>query len=117
MKARPALLALLMFAAQGSPSAAQSPGASQAQDLANCAGAVAAVADFDVVTFPAGSYGEWAPVLTNILARLAREPGMEGMTGRYAASAARTGWLERPRAELNRAASDCRRRYGAHEHG
>jgi hypothetical protein len=115
MKARAALFALLTVAAQASPSSAQS--ASQAQELANCAGAVAALADFDVVTFPAGAHGEWAPVLTSILDRLSREPGMEGLTGRYAASAARTYWLERPAAELTRVASDCRRRYGAHDHG
>jgi hypothetical protein len=117
MNVRLALLALLTVTTNAAPVAAQSPGASQAQELADCAGAVAAFADFDVVTFPAGAYGEWAPVLAGILERLSREPGMEGMTGRYAASAARASWLERSSAELTRAASDCRRRYGAHDHG
>ncbi len=117
MRVRTVFLTLLTLMTLSSPSHAQSPSAGQAQELANCAGAVAALADFDVITYPAGAYGEWAPVLTNILARLSREPGMEGMTGRYAASAARTNWLERPSAELNRAASDCRRRYGAPQHG
>jgi hypothetical protein len=111
------LAAALAFAAATAPAAAQSPSASRAQDLANCAGAVAALADFDVITFPAGAYGEWQPVLARILDALNREPGVEGMTGRYAAGAARTYWLERPRAERERAAGECRTQFGEQEHG
>jgi hypothetical protein len=93
------------------PGWAQPPNASQAQELANCAGAVAAVGNLDVVAFPAGAEGEWAPVMARILEALNAQPGVEGITGRYAASAARGHWLEQPRAEQERAANECRRRY------
>lgn len=93
------------------PAAAQSPDASQAQDLSNCAGAVAAVGDLDVVNYPRGADGEWADVLGRILERLNREEGVEGMTGRYAASAAKDFWREQPRAEREAAAEQCRERY------
>jgi hypothetical protein len=89
----------------------QDPNASQAQDLTNCAGAVSAVGDIDVLIYPRGASGEWAPLLGAILERLNREPGVEGMTGRYAASAARSYWLEQPRAEREAAAQRCRSRY------
>ncbi|MGE0740446.1 MAG: hypothetical protein AB7O98_03825 [Hyphomonadaceae bacterium] len=87
--------------------------ASQAQELANCAGAVAAIGGFDVLSFPRGAEGEWAPVMTAILAALNREPGVEGMSGRYAASAAREFWSEQPPTELDAAAQACRTRYGS----
>ena len=94
------------------PAAAQpSPETSQAQDLTNCAGAVAAQAGVNVVTF-AGNGGEWSDLLAAILARLNREPGVEGMTGRYAASAAREFWAEQPRAEREAYAEGCRERFG-----
>lgn len=117
MKFAAALVCALTLAALAAPAAAQTPRASQVQELANCAGAVAAVADFDVVTFPAGAHGEWTPVLTHILEMLAREPGMEGVSGRHAANAARSHWLERTETQRTRAAQECRRRYGAHHHG
>ena len=53
-----------------------------------------------------------APVLTRILERLNTEPGVEGMTGRYAGSAAKDFWSERPRAEREAAANRCRERFG-----
>ena len=89
----------------------QDPSASQAQDLTNCAGAVAAYGNLDVLAYPRGASGEWAVVLGSILTRLNREPGVEGMTGRYAASAARSYWSEQPRAAQQTAATQCRSRY------
>lgn len=89
----------------------QDPSASQAQDLSNCAGAVAAQGNIDVLTYPRGASGEWAVALGSILTRLNREPGVEGMTGRYAASAARSFWAEQPAAERAAAAEQCRSRY------
>ncbi|WP_395644998.1 hypothetical protein [Terricaulis sp.] len=89
----------------------QDPNASQAQDLTNCAGAVAAYGDLDVLAYPRGASGEWPVVLGSILTRLNREPGVEGMTGRYAASAARSYWAEQPRAAQQTAATQCRARY------
>lgn len=89
----------------------QDPSASQAQDLTNCAGAVAAFGNLDVLSYPRGASGEWAVVLGSILTRLNREPGVEGMTGRYAASAARSYWSEQPRAAQQTAATQCRSRY------
>jgi hypothetical protein len=96
-----------------SPAAAQSPEASQAQDLSYCAGAVAAVGDLDVVAYPRGASGAWADLLGRILERLNREEGVEGMTGRYAASAAKDYWREQPAAEREAAANACRTRYGS----
>ena len=107
-----AIAALLTIALHAAPARAQSPEASLAQDLANCAGAVAAFADLDVLAYPRGAGGEWAPVLGAILDALNREPGVEGMTGRYAASAARSHWAEQPRAELEAQANQCRARFG-----
>lgn len=88
------------------------PSASLAQDLSSCAGAVAAVGNFNVLTHPTGASGEWASVLTRILERLSTEPGVEGMTGRYAASAAKDFWNDQPRAERQAAANTCRERFG-----
>lgn len=108
----PRSVAILIAAAiLATPATAQSPEASQAQDLSNCAGAVAAVGDIDVLTYPRGARGEWADALGRILARLNREEGVEGMTGRYAASAARSFWEEQPNSELEAAAAACRQRY------
>jgi len=104
--------AFIISALLAAPAGAQDPNASQAQDLSNCAGAVAAVGDLDVLTYPNGASGEWAEVLGRILERLNREPGVEGMTGRYAASAARSFWAEQPRAEREAAANACRDRFG-----
>lgn len=105
--------AFVMSAPISAPAAAQDPNASQAQDLSYCAGAVAAAGDLDVLAYPAGAAGEWAPLLGRILERLNREPGVEGMTGRYAASAARSYWAERPSGEREAAARACRERFGA----
>jgi hypothetical protein len=90
----------------------QSPEASMAQELSSCAGAVAAFAELDVLSYPDGATGEWAPVLGAILEALNRERGVEGMTGRYAASAARSHWAEQPRAELEAEAHECRAGFG-----
>jgi hypothetical protein len=100
--------AALLFA----PSAfAQSPEASQAQDLSLCAGAVAAVGNLDVVNYPRGASGEWSDLLGRILERLNREEGVEGMTGRYAASAAKDYWREQSASQRQAAANRCRERY------
>ena len=96
-----------------SPARAQSPEASQAQDLTNCAGAVAALGGYDVLTFAGNESNEWGAVLARIMAAMNREPGVEGMTGRYAASAARGFWAERPRAEQEAQARSCRERFGS----
>jgi hypothetical protein len=103
-----AFVSTALFAA---PAAAQD--ADLAQDLSSCAGAVAAVGNLDVLTHPRGASGEWSAVLGRILARLNTEDGVEGMTGRYAASAARSFWAERPRAEREAAANRCRDRFGS----
>ncbi len=105
--------ALLMSALIAAPAAAQDPDASQAQDLSNCAGAVAAVGDLDVLTHPRGVSGQWAATLTRILEQLNTEPGVEGMTGRYAASAAKDHWREQPAAEREAAAAACKDRFAA----
>ena len=109
--ARNAIVAALGAAALGTPAQAQN--ASMAQDLSNCAGAVAAVGNLDVLTYPRGASGEWAPLLGRILDALNREEGVEGMTGRYAASAAKGFWQEQPAAERAAAADQCRTRFGS----
>jgi hypothetical protein len=110
--ARNAILAAFAAAAFiSAPAHAQN--ASQAQDLSNCAGAVAAQGNLDVLTYPRGASGEWADVLGRILERLNREEGVEGMTGRYAASAAKGHWAEQPAAERAAAANECRSRFGS----
>lgn len=104
---------ILAGALAAAPAHAQAPEASLAQDLSNCAGAVAAFANFDVMAYPRGASGVWSIVLGEILGRLNQEPGVEGMTGRTAASAARAYWAERPRAEQEQAATRCRARFGS----
>lgn len=110
--ARNAIVAALGAAALLS-TPAQAQNASMAQELSNCAGAVAAVGNLDVLTFPNGSAGEWAPLLGRILEALNHEEGVEGMTGRYAASAAKGFWQEQPAAERTAAANQCRTRFGS----
>lgn len=107
---RCAITAALAAAALSTPARAQD--ASQAQDLSLCAGAVAAVGNLDVLTYPRGASGEWSNLLGLILDRLNREEGVEGMTGRYAASAAKGYWLEQSAAERTTAANACRARFG-----
>jgi hypothetical protein len=81
--------------------------------LADCAGAVAAQGGLNPVTHPHGGVqGQWPALLSAILTRLHVEPGLQGMTGRYAASAARTYWAARPRAARLAAANRCRDRFG-----
>jgi hypothetical protein len=41
------------------------------------------------------------------------EEGVEGMTGRYAASAAKGFWAEQPAAERAAAANECRARFAS----
>ena len=48
-----------------------------------------------------------------ILARLRVEPGVEGMTGRYAANAARDYWSGQPAGERRTAAEACRTRFAS----
>lgn len=103
----------LAAALLSTPAMAQSPEASLAQDLSNCAGAVAAVGNLDVVRYPLGAEGAWSEVLGRILERLNVEPGVEGMTGRYAASAARDFWREQSAAEREAAANRCRERFAS----
>ena len=103
-----ALAVAMLFSA---PASAQS--ASSAQELSHCAGAVAAQANLDVFAYPRGANGEWAPVLGRILEALNREEGVEGMTGRYAASAAKGFWQDQPAAERAAAANECRARFGS----
>lgn len=107
---RNAIAAALAVGALSTPAHAQN--ASMAQDLSVCAGAVAAVGNLDVLTYPQGASGEWAPLLGRILEALNREEGVEGMTGRYAASAAKGFWLEQSARERTAAANECRTRYG-----
>ena len=109
--ARNAIVAALGAAALGTPAQAQN--ASMAQDLSNCAGAVAAAGNLDVFTYPRGASGEWAGALGRILDALNREEGVEGMTGRYAASAAKGFWAEQPAAERTAAANACRARFAS----
>jgi hypothetical protein len=112
--ARSAICAAIAAAALLSgPARAQSPDASLAQDLSSCAGAVAAQGDLDVLNYPRGASGEWAPTLGAILEALNREEGVEGMTGRYAASAAKGFWAEQPAAERRAAANACRTRFAS----
>jgi hypothetical protein len=109
---RRVLAAIVTTALIASPAAAQDTRVSLAQDLSSCAGVVAAVGNLNVLTHPSGASGEWADVLTHILTRLNVEPGLEGMTGRYAASAAMDFWREQPRARREAAANTCRERFG-----
>jgi hypothetical protein len=101
---------MLMAALVTSPAAAQSD---SAQNLSSCAGAVAAVGNLDVLTYPRGASGDWAATLGAILERLNRAEGLEGMTGRYAASAAKDFWRGQPAAEREAAANACRERFGS----
>ena len=111
--ARKSVAALLFTLALGAPAQAQSPDASQAQDLSYCAGAVAAQGNLDILNFPRGASGEWALVLGAILEAMNHEEGVEGMTGRYAASAAKGFWAEQPAAERAAAANECRARFAS----
>ena len=106
-RAAAALLAAA-FLTVAAPAGAQSPEASQAQDLANCAGAVAAQANLSVLNPQTNAAGEWSTALGAILTRMNREPGVEGMTGRIAADAARGFWAEQPAAAREAAARRCR---------
>ena len=108
---RNAIAAGLATAALNTPAQAQN--ASMAQDLSLCAGAVAAVGNLDVLTYPRGASGEWSPLLGRILDALNSEEGVEGMTGRYAASAAKGYWLEQSASERAAAANACRARFGS----
>ena len=110
--ARNAMVAALA-AATLSAAPAQAQSASSAQDLSYCAGAVSAHANLDVLTYPRGASGAWADVLGRILEALNREDGVEGMTGRYAASASKGYWLEQPAAARAAAANECRARFGS----
>jgi hypothetical protein len=105
------LAALLASALLVTPTQAQTGPSISALTL--CAGAISSARNIDVLTYPRGASGEWADVLGRILAQLNTMEGVEGMTGRYAASAARTHWNEQSRAEREAAANDCRTRFGS----
>lgn len=98
----------LVCAASPALAQTQSPDASKAQDLSLCAGAVAAEGGLDIVNYPRGASGEWAETLGRILEQLNREEGVEGMTGRYAASAAKDYWAEQSAHARAAAANACR---------
>lgn len=106
------IAAVAMFAG-AAQAQTPSPDASLAQDLSSCAGAVAAQGNLDVLAYPRNASGDWAPVLGAILGRLNQEEGVEGMTGRYAASAAKDFWREQSAAEREAAATACRARFGS----
>ena len=107
-----AALSALAFTA---PADAQipSPEASQIQDLTYCAGAIAALHGLNLLEPQTNPPGEWTTVLGAVLARLNREPGVEGYTGRVAADDARLYWREQSRARQERQANQCRTRFGA----
>jgi hypothetical protein len=107
IKAAAALLASALFA---TPGYAQTQ--SLAQDLSSCAGAVSAHGNLNVLSYPEGATGELAPLLGVILARLNVEPGVEGMTGRYAAADARRYWADQSRSRRQAAVNRCRTRFG-----
>jgi hypothetical protein len=111
---RMATAALVAAAFLVTPARAQTPSPSQslAQDLSSCAGAVAAQAGVDVLTYAPGGSNELSPLLDAILARLNVEPGVEGMTGRYAAADARRFWAEQPTRRRQTAVNRCRARFG-----
>lgn len=106
------LAALLASALLVTPTQAQTGPSISALTL--CAGAISATHNIDVLTYPRGApSGEWSDVLGRILAQLNTMEGVEGMTGRYAASAARTHWNEQSRQERETAANSCRTRFGS----
>lgn len=110
---RAAAAAFLAASLIAAPAQAQSD-ENLAQELTYCAGAVAAHGRLDVVNYPQGASGEWAPVLAAILSAMNRQEGVEGMTGRYAASAAKSFWLEdQSAAQREAAAQECRARFGS----
>jgi hypothetical protein len=112
-RALAASLALAALAVPGGAAAQEDEGFSErAQRLASCAGAVAAYSGFNVLEYPAGAEGDLAPLLGAILEQLNRERGLEGMTGRDAANAARAYWAGRSRSALEARISDCRTRFG-----
>jgi hypothetical protein len=114
---RTAAVALVAAAHFAAPAHAQTQSRSEslAQDLSSCAGAVAAHGNLDVLTYPQNASGDLAPLLGAILQRLNVEPGVEGMTGRYAAADARRFWAEQPRRRREAAVSRCRTRFGGAE--
>ncbi len=110
---RKAAAALLVAAAiVATPAQAQSDEGPSISAVTMCAGAIAAHANLNVLTHPRGASGEWSDVLGRILAQLNTMEGVEGMTGRYAASAARSHWAEQPAADRRAAATQCRERFG-----
>lgn len=110
-----ASLAVAAAAAPGAATAQDEGFSERAQRLASCAGAVAAYSGLDVLGYPNGAVGELAPLLGSILEQLNRERGLEGMTGRDAANAARSYWAGRPRGVQEARINDCRTRFGGAE--
>src|SRR5687767_13185923 len=115
LRALAALLALAAALAPGAAGAQDEGFSERAQRLASCAGAVAAHGGLSVIEYPTGRVGEWAPLLGVILEQLNRERGLEGMTGRDAANAARSHWAGRSRAAQEARVVDCRTRFGGAE--
>jgi len=105
-------LAALLAGITLAPAQAQDP-EHLAQELANCAGAVAAQGRLNIHAYPQGARGEWAPVLGAILAAMNNERGVEGITGRDAAKAAADYWRdEASTSQREAAANECRARFG-----
>ena len=107
----PILAAAALILAVAVPAHAQRR-ESLAQDLSTCAGAVAAQANVNLLTYELGGSGELAPLLDAILRRLNVEPNLEGMTGRSAAADAKRYWVEQPRRRRQAAINRCRTRFG-----
>lgn len=105
--------AAVLFAAAMSAPAAYAQEGPSISAVTMCAGAIAAHANLNVLTYPRGASGEWADVLGRLLTQLNTMEGVEGMTGRYAASAARSHWLEQSSADRRAAATQCRERFGS----
>lgn len=115
LRALAAFLALAAALAPGAAAAQEEGFSERADRLASCAGAVAAYGGYNVLEYPTGAVGDLAPLLGAILEQLNGERGLEGMTGRDAANAARSYWAGRPRAAQEARIVDCRTRFGGAE--
>jgi hypothetical protein len=81
-------------------------------ELADCAGAIAALADIDVAAYPERD-GDWENLFGAILALTDKEaPFPNGQTARQAIEARRVAWSEQPRATVEARANVCQARFG-----
>lgn len=116
-------VALLAFglAACGQPGQAPAPTAppqapalpsemSVRDTLVDCAGAIAAEGAVDPMADPStGSAAE--NTYFTVLARMDKEPGLAGASGREAARTARDAWIARPAGERTARAAECATRF------